>query len=81
MPWICLPKVLPLQGPLKNHLEDMLSGEFDADRIQERIKQIDAKRCRAELKDKLPDEVYRNLEELDFQPLRDAVTRIFHEWL
>ncbi len=76
-----LTKGASLTGTLKNHLEDMLSGEFDADRIQERIKQIDAKRCRAELKDKLPDEVYRNLEELDFQPLRDAVTTIFHEWL
>jgi Nucleotidyl transferase AbiEii toxin, Type IV TA system len=76
-----LTKGASLTGTLKNHLQDMLSGEFDADRIQERIKQVDAKRCRAELKDKLPDEVYRNLEELDFQPLRDAVTKIFHEWL
>jgi hypothetical protein len=59
----------------------MLYGEFDADRIRERIKQVDTKRCRAELKDKLPDEIYRNLEELDFQPLRDALEKIFNEWL
>lgn len=76
-----LTKGASVTGNLKNHLEDMLHGEFDADRIRERIKQVDAKRCRAELKDKLPDEVYRNLEELDFQPLRDALAKIFHEWL
>jgi hypothetical protein len=76
-----LAKGASLTGTLKNHLEDMLSGEFDADRIQERIKQVDAKWFRAELKDKLPDEVYRNLEELDFQPLCDAATKIFREWL
>ncbi|HEV7967131.1 MAG TPA: nucleotidyl transferase AbiEii/AbiGii toxin family protein [Candidatus Acidoferrales bacterium] len=70
-----------LTGNLKNHLEDMLYGEFGADRIRERIKQVDAKRCRAELKDKLPDEVYQNLQERDFQPLRDALTKIFQEWL
>ena len=76
-----LTKGASLTGNLKNHLEDMLYGEFGVDRIRERIKQVDAKRCRAELKDKLPDEVYRNLEELDFQPLRDALAKIFHEWL
>jgi hypothetical protein len=70
-----------LTGNLKNHLEDVLYGEFDADRIRERITQVDPKRCRAELKDKLPDEVYQKLEEQDFQSLRDALTKIFHEWL
>jgi len=76
-----LAKGASLTGNLKGHLEDMLYGEFDADRIRERIKQVDAKRCRAELKDYLPEEVYKNLEKLDFQPLRDALTKIFHEWL
>ena len=76
-----LTKGASLTGNLKGHLQDLLHGEFDADRIRERIKQVDAKRCRAELKDKLPDEVYRNLEELDFQPLRNALAKIFHEWL
>ena len=76
-----LAKGASLTGNLKDHLEDMLYGEFDADRIRERIQQVDAKRCRAELKDHLPDEIYQSLEELDFQPLRDALTKIFHEWL
>lgn len=76
-----LAKGASLTGNLRGHLQDILYGEFDADRIQERIKQVDAKRCRAELRDYLPDEVYQKLEELDFQPLRDALTKIFHEWL
>jgi len=76
-----LAKGASLTGNLKNHLEDMLYAEFDADRVRERIKQVDARRCRAELKDNLPDEVYQNLEELDFQPLRDALTKLFHAWL
>jgi hypothetical protein len=76
-----LAKGASLTGNLRSHLEDMLYGEFDADRIRERIKQVDAKRCRTELKDYLPDEVYQNLEELDFQPVRDALTKIFHEWI
>jgi hypothetical protein len=76
-----LAKGASLTGNLRNHLEDMLYGEFDADRIRERIGQVDAKRCRAELKDTLPDEIYQNLEKQDFQPLRDALTRIFHDWL
>jgi hypothetical protein len=50
-----LAKGASLPGNLKGHLEDMLYGEFDADRIRERIQQVDAKRCRAELKDHLPD--------------------------
>src|SRR5580704_1060256 len=76
-----LAKGASLTGNLRNHLEDVLYGEFDADRIRERIGQVDAKRCRAELKDTLPDEIYQNLEKQDFQPLRDALTRIFHDWL
>jgi Nucleotidyl transferase AbiEii toxin, Type IV TA system len=76
-----LAKGASLRGNLKNHLEDMLYGEFDADRIRERIEQVDARRCRAELKDNLPAEVYQNLEERDFQPLRDALTTIFQDWV
>jgi Nucleotidyl transferase AbiEii toxin, Type IV TA system len=74
-----LAKGASLTGNLRSHLEDMLYGEFDAARIRERIKQIDAKRCRAELKDYLPDEVYQKLEELDFQPLRDTLAKILGE--
>jgi Nucleotidyl transferase AbiEii toxin, Type IV TA system len=76
-----LAKGASLPGNLRNHLEDMLYGEFNADQIRERIGQVDAKRCRAELKDNLPDEVYQSLEKQDFQPLRAALTTLFHDWL
>lgn len=76
-----LAKGASLRGNLRNYLEDILHGEFDADQIRERIEQVDARRCRAELKDKLPAEVYQSLEERDFQPLRDALTTIFQDWL
>ena len=70
-----------LKGNLKNHLEDVLYGEFESDRILKRINQVDARRCQAELKDKLPETVYKKLEQADFQPIRDALLRLFDEWL
>jgi len=76
-----LAKGASLRGNLRSYLEDMLYGDFDADRIRERIEQVDARRCRAELKDKLPADVYQNLEDRDFQPLRDALKTIFQGWL
>jgi len=70
-----------LDGYLRSHLEDMLYGEFDSDRLHERINQVDTKRCQAELRDRLPEEVYKKLEKGDFQLIRNALLRLFHEWL
>jgi len=70
-----------LKGNLKNHLEDVLYGGFESDRILKRINQVDVRRCQAELKDKLPETVYKKLEQADFQPIRDALLRLFDEWL
>ena len=70
-----------LQGNLKNHLEDVLYDEFESDRILKRINQVDARRCQAELKDRLPETVYKKLEQADFQPIRDALLRLFDEFL
>lgn len=70
-----------LKGNLKNHLGDALYDEFETDSLLERIKQVDSKRCQAELKDKLPETVYEKLEQTDFRPIRDALLRLFHEWL
>jgi len=66
---------------LKNHLEDVLYDEFESDRILKRINQVDARRCQAELKDRLPETVYKKLEQADFQPIRDALLRLFDEFL
>jgi Nucleotidyl transferase AbiEii toxin, Type IV TA system len=68
-------------GNLKEHLSDRLIGEFDSERIRERIERINATLCRADLKSILPEAIYRPLEESDFQPLRDALREIFADWL
>jgi Nucleotidyl transferase AbiEii toxin, Type IV TA system len=70
-----------LSSNLEKHLEDMLVGEFDSERIRERIEQINSKLCRADLKNILPDPEYGPLEESDFEPLRDALRRLFEKWL
>jgi len=70
-----------LTGNLKSHLEDILSGEFDSERLHERIDQVDQRRCEAELRDRLPGDVYKGLKKVDFQPVRDALLELFHEWL
>jgi hypothetical protein len=67
---------------LRGHLEDALKWkEVDANEINTRIKRLDAKTCRAELKPVLPDEVYAELEHDDFELLRAAVRSVFREWL
>jgi hypothetical protein len=70
-----------LSGPLKQHFEDLLIGEFDSERIRERIESLTPERCRAELKTILLVGVYERLDEQDFQPLKDAVLKLFQEWL
>jgi hypothetical protein len=55
----------------------MLAGEFDSERIRERIEQVDSKLCRADLKNILPDAEYAPLEESGFEPLRDALRHVF----
>lgn len=70
-----------LDGNLRSHLEDMLHAEFDSDRLHERINQVDIKRCQAELRGRLPEEVYKKLEKADFQPIQDALHKLFQGWL
>ena len=70
-----------LTGNLRSYLADMLYGEFDSERLHERINQVDTKRCRAELRDRLPEDVFKKLEQADFQPMRDTLLKLFDEWL
>jgi hypothetical protein len=67
-------------GNLKQHLDDLMM-EFDSETIRERIESINPALCRTDLEDFIPDDVYRTLEESDFEPLKDAVSEIFAEWL
>jgi hypothetical protein len=47
----------------------------------ERIALIDIDRCSLELKPMLPPEIYTPLEESEFEQMRDAVKKLFEEWL
>lgn len=71
-----------LDSLLKAHLHDALMWkELGSEQINERIEKLDGKLCRAELKPVLPDEVYAELEQDDFEILRAAVRSVFAEWL
>lgn len=71
-----------LDATLKSHLHDaILWREADGDQIKERIGKIDVKRCRAELRPVLPEDVYIELEREEFESLRAAVKSVFEEWL
>jgi hypothetical protein len=71
-----------LDQTLQGHLNDLLKWrELDAEQIKERIDQITAKLCQAELKSVLPEEVYARLEHEEFESLRATVRTLFAEWL
>jgi hypothetical protein len=68
---------------LKIHLADGPAADRveDSAYIAKRISQVNAAICRPELEPFLQEDVYRELEQLGFQPLRDALTTLFSEWL
>jgi len=59
----------------------MHANEIDGEAVSERIALIDTDRCSLELKPILPSEIYTPLEESEFDKLRDAVKKLFEEWL
>lgn len=79
---VLLQKGAVLNPNLKAHLEDaMHANEIDGETVSERIALIDIDRCSLELKPILPPEIYTPLEESEFEKLRDAVKKLFEEWL
>jgi len=72
-----------LRHNLKAHLADGPAGERldDPAFIRRRIEQVNARACQPELKPFLPPDIYRELEKLDFAPLREALQRLFAAWL
>jgi len=71
-----------LDSVLKGHLEDALKWrEVSREEIHERIERVNQKLSRAELRPVLPDEVYTELEQDDFEILRVAPRSVFAEWL
>ncbi|MBS1853124.1 MAG: nucleotidyl transferase AbiEii/AbiGii toxin family protein [Acidobacteria bacterium] len=72
-----------LDENLKFHLEDgAVSDQLgDPNFINQRIVEVTPNRCAAELQEYLPEEVYRQLAEAGFEPLRQALRDLFGEWL
>jgi hypothetical protein len=71
-----------LDGNLKGHLNDTLSGhEIEAEDIEKRIALVDDKRCRNELKTLLPSDVFDGLMKEGFQDLRDALRELYRDWI
>ena len=68
---------------LKAHLVDGPAADRveDCAYIADRISQVNARICRPELEPFLPEAIYQELATRDFQPLRDALTALFSEWL
>jgi hypothetical protein len=71
-----------LPGELRNHLTDTLAmREVGKEELTERIEQVSQILCRSQLSDVLPSELYRELEQAEFAPLRKALGELFQEWL
>lgn len=72
-----------LDGNLKFHLEDGVVSDRleDPDFINQRIAAVTAKRCESELREYLPEDVYRQLAKNEFEPLRQSLRELFAEWL
>lgn len=71
-----------LSGTPKQQLEDTLAWrEIGSQDIRGRIESVTANLCRAELKEFLPEETYKRLEDAGFQPVRDALSKLFEDWL
>jgi Nucleotidyl transferase AbiEii toxin, Type IV TA system len=80
--YVLLQKGAVLSPNLRAHLEDaMHANEIDGEATSERIGLIDIDRCTLELKPILPPEIYTPLEEGKFEKLRDAVKKLFEEWV
>lgn len=61
-------------GPAAEKLDD---PEF----IAERIDQVNFRTGKPELQPYLPDDIYKELEGANFEPLRETLRQLFSEWL
>ena len=71
-----------LEGNLKFHLEDGSVSELqeDAEFIRQRIAAVTLKRCETELRQYLPEDVFQELAQQEFEPLRKSLEDLFSEW-
>ena len=59
----------------------LLTSLEDPDFINQRIAAVTPKRCESELRECLPEDVYRQLAENEFEPLQQSLRDLFAEWL
>ena len=61
----------------------LMLGQFplEGEDIQNRIADVTEDLCRAELEEFLPERIYAPLAKAGFQPLRDALSQLFKEWI
>jgi len=72
-----------LDENLKAHLMDGAASERlqDPEFITARIEQVNSRTCKPELQPYLPKDIYDELENTDFEALREALRQLFSEWL
>lgn len=72
-----------LNDTLKAHLADGPASEKleDSEFISKRIGEVNSRTCKPELQPYLPKDLYDELEEVDFEPLRETLRELFSEWL
>ena len=71
-----------LGGNLKFHLEDSLTAhEVEAEQIETRIAFVDTAHCTHELKTLLSSKEFDAISENGFAVLRDALRKIYGQWL
>ncbi len=72
-----------LTDNLRSHLTDGQASECleNPECIHDRIAKVNAPRCAVELEDYLPEPIYRELADRDFEPLRAGLRNLFSPWL
>ena len=71
-----------LDQNLKAHFSDtLMSCAIETEDILSRIEQVDERRCRKELEPVLPGDVFESLAGQGFKSLRDALHRLYADWL
>jgi hypothetical protein len=71
-----------LKDGLSEHLDDDLRWhEIGTEQIQDKIEQVDVRHCEAELRIVLSEQKFQNLKSTNFQPIRDALSKLFARWL
>lgn len=71
-----------LANGFRDHLDDQMRWqEIEKEEIEGRIHQVDRRHCDAELKNIISQQIFDDLQNKDFRPLRDTLSQLFLDWL